>query len=302
MSNKSFKLENINDIKRVFDSIDTFIFDCDGVIWRANNLIKGVKEALTLMKKNNKRTIFVTNNSTKTREEYFKKFSSFDLPIDINDIFSSAYSTAYYLRNVLDFPKDKRVYVLGTQGLIKEIEDVGVNAFGYEDNITEPFASEEDIFNEVKPDDSVGAVVVGFDMKVNYKKYSKAYTYITSNPDCHFLVTNSDITYPVQNFVLPEAGSVVAPLIAAVKNKEPVFLGKPTANMINCISQKFNLDLKRACMVGDRLDTDMVFGKNNNITTLLVLTGVTSEEALLNQDKIIPDYYIEGLNSFNQIQ
>jgi len=49
-----------------------------------------------------------------------------------NDIFSSAYSTAYYLKNVINFPKDKRVYVLGTKGLIKEIEDVGVNAFGYE--------------------------------------------------------------------------------------------------------------------------------------------------------------------------
>ncbi|OUM62126.1 hypothetical protein PIROE2DRAFT_44607, partial [Piromyces sp. E2] len=169
-----------------------------------------------------------------------------------NDIFSSAYSTAYYLKNVINFPKDKRVYVLGTKGLIKEIEDVGVNAFGFEDNVTEPFANEEEIFNEIKPDDSVEAVVVGFDMKVNYKKYSKAYTYITSNPKCRFLVTNSDITYPVQNSVLPEAGSVVAPLIAAVKNKEPVFLGKPTANMINCISQKFNLDLKRTCMVGDR--------------------------------------------------
>jgi len=52
MTEKSFKLENINDIKKFFDSYDTFIFDCDGVIWRANNLIKGVKEALTLMKKN----------------------------------------------------------------------------------------------------------------------------------------------------------------------------------------------------------------------------------------------------------
>jgi len=300
MTTKSFKLEKINDIKNFFDSYDTFIFDCDGVIWRANNLIKGVKEALTLMKKNNKKTIFVTNNSTKSREEYFKKFSSFNLPIDINDIFSSAYSTAYYLKNVINFPKDKRVYVLGTKGLIKEIEDVGVNAFGYEDNITEPFSSEEDIFNSIHPDDSVGAVVVGFDVKVNYKKYAKACTYINTNPDCQFLVTNSDITYPVQNSVLPEAGSVVAPLIA-VANKEPVFLGKPTANMINCISQKFNLDLKRTCMVGDRLDTDMVFGKNNNITTLLVLTGVTSEEALLNQNAIIPDYYIDGLNSFNQI-
>eukprot|EP00833_Pecoramyces_ruminatium_P014587 jgi/Orpsp1_1/1188619/evm.model.d7180000066132.1 len=132
MSKKSYKLESINDIKNFFDSYDTFIFDCDGVIWRANNLIKGVKEALTLMKKKNKKTIFVTNNSTKTREEYFKKFSSFNLPIDINDIFSSAYSTAYYLKNVINFPKDKKVYVLGSKGLIKEIEDVGVNAFGYE--------------------------------------------------------------------------------------------------------------------------------------------------------------------------
>jgi len=300
MTEKSFKLENINDIKQFFDSYDTFIFDCDGVIWRANNLIKGVKEALTLMKKNNKRTIFVTNNSTKSREEYFKKFSSLNLPVDINDIFSSAYSTAYYLGNVIKFPKDKRVYVIGTKGLIKEIEDAGVNAFGYEDNITEPFTSEENVFKSIEPDDSVGAVVVGFDMKINYKKYAKAYTYINSNPECLFLITNSDITYPVQNAVLPEAGSVVAPLIA-IANKEPVFLGKPTANMINCISQKFNLDLKRTCMVGDRLDTDMVFGKNNNITTLLVLTGVTSEEALLNQNEIIPDYYIAGLNSFNQI-
>jgi len=49
---KSYKLENINDIKDFFEAYDTFIFDCDGVIWRANNLIKGVKEALTLMKKN----------------------------------------------------------------------------------------------------------------------------------------------------------------------------------------------------------------------------------------------------------
>jgi phosphoglycolate phosphatase len=46
------------------------------------------------------------------------------------------------------------------------------------------------------------------------------------------------------------------------------------------------------CMVGDRLDTDILFGQNAGCKTLLVLTGVTSESNLLDKgNKIEPDYY-----------
>ena len=40
---------------------------------------------------------------------------------------------------------------------------------------------------------------------------------------------------------------------------------------------------------------------NNIYQFISIKIGVTSEEALLNQNAIIPDYYIDGLNSFNRI-
>lgn len=48
--------------------------------------------------------------------------------------------------------------------------------------------------------------------------------------------------------------------------------------------------------VGDRLDTDVLFGKNGGLTTALVLSGVTSEETLLSpKNSIHPDYYMSEL-------
>lgn len=49
-------------------------------------------------------------------------------------------------------------------------------------------------------------------------------------------------------------------------------------------------------MVGDRLDTDILFGKNGGVGTLLVLTGVTSHEDLANvQADRVPDFVTVSL-------
>ncbi len=71
---------------------DVFIFDCDGVIWwvtskcwksilsdviffrKGDTLIAGAKEALNKLRKLNKQVFFITNNSTKSRNGYLKKF------------------------------------------------------------------------------------------------------------------------------------------------------------------------------------------------------------------------------------
>jgi len=49
-------------------------------------------------------------------------------------------------------------------------------------------------------------------------------------------------------------------------------------------------------MVGDRLDTDILFGKDNGTNTLLVLTGVTTEAELKSDSNtIVPDAYTTKL-------
>lgn len=56
-------------------------------------------------------------------------------------------------------------------------------------------------------------------------------------------------------------------------------------------------------MVGDRLDTDIEFGRQGNIATLLVLTGVTHEqEALDPEEPIKPSYIISSFGEFAKVE
>jgi 4-nitrophenyl phosphatase len=73
------------------DKFDTFLFDCDGVIWQGNNLIPGVHSVLETLKRLGKRILFVTNNSSKSRTSYLEKFASLGIHTGIDNIFGSSY-------------------------------------------------------------------------------------------------------------------------------------------------------------------------------------------------------------------
>ena len=74
-----------------------FIFDCDGVIWRGDVAIANVKETLASLRAAGKKCFFVTNNSTKSRAGYKKKFESLGLDVAAEEIFSSSFAAAAHL-------------------------------------------------------------------------------------------------------------------------------------------------------------------------------------------------------------
>ena len=59
--------------------LKTFIFDCDGVLWRGNEKLPHVANFMKLLRAENKNVFFVTNNSTKTRSQYVSKFGRHDI-------------------------------------------------------------------------------------------------------------------------------------------------------------------------------------------------------------------------------
>jgi 4-nitrophenyl phosphatase len=65
--------------------------------------------------------------------------------------------------------------------------------------------------------------------------------------------------------------------------------------MMDVIVESYDLDRSRTVMVGDRLNTDIMFGKMGGLQSLLVLTGVTSEETAI-ASETQPDYYLDSLS------
>jgi len=266
----SVRISSPNEYAKLLDNYDTWLFDCDGVLWRGDHLIEGVTEVLDMLRRQNKKVVFVTNNATKSRRSYKSKFDQLGVQAHVDEIYGSAYAAAVYLSSVIKLPKTKKVYVIGMSGLEEELRDEGITIIGgtdLEDNTLEPFD-----LSKFTLDPEVGAVVCGLDTQINYTKLSKAFQYLTRNPGCHFIATNEDSTYPSSAGLLPGAGSISAPLRYAL-GQNPVCTGKPASTMLDCVKAKVHFDPKRTIMIGDRLNTDILFGKNGGLTTLLVLTG-----------------------------
>lgn len=82
--------------------------------------------------------------------------------------------------------------------------------------------------------------------------------------------------------------------------RQALVVGKPSPYMFECIAEHFSLDPARMLMVGDRLETDILFGHRCGMTTVLTLTGVSRlEEAqaylAASQHDLVPHYYVESI-------
>ena len=91
----------------------------------------------------------------------------------------------------------------------------------------------------------------------------------------------------------------MAGAIKGCTGREPTLVGKPSPLMIDYMVEKYGIERSRICMVGDRLDTDILFGQNNGLKSCLTLSGVTAEEKLLSpENKVKPDYYVDSIAQF----
>ncbi|KAI3988122.1 hypothetical protein MKX01_011911 [Papaver californicum] len=291
---KASSAEALKNANELIDSVETFIFDCDGVIWKGDSLIDGVPETLDMLRAKGKRLVFVTNNSTKSRKQYGKKFETLGLSVNEEEIFASSFAAAAYLKSI-NFPKDKKVYVVGEEGILKELDLAEYQHLGGPEDGGKKI--------ELKPgflmehDESVGAVVVGFDRNFNYYKVQYATLCIRENPGCLFIATNRDaVTHLTDAQEWAGGGSMVGAIVGSTQ-REPIVVGKPSTFMMDYVSEKFGIQKSQICMVGDRLDTDILFGQNGGCKTLLVLSGVTSLPMLQSpSNSIKPDFYTNKIS------
>ncbi|WFD06827.1 4-nitrophenylphosphatase [Malassezia vespertilionis] len=309
--NGAFKLlDSVNDYEALVARYDNFLF----VLWSGPDVLPGVLDVLSKLRARGKRILFVTNNASKSRRMLLNRFQKVGIEATEDEVFSSAYASAVYLKQVLKFPTDRKVFVIGMSGIEEELDCVGVQHIGGSQpcdvsvqGVDFSALLQQDVF-----DDSVAAVLCGIDTQLSYVKMALAFRYITradatepvksgmQGGGCHFLCTNGDVTFPSNDGFWPGAGACWAGLRDASK-REPVVVGKPHQPMIDTIfASHRDFDRARTIMVGDRLDTDIKFGANGGLDTLLVLTGVTTMSAVTAQDApAVPTYVVQSLGDMD---
>ncbi|XP_052844215.1 glycerol-3-phosphate phosphatase [Drosophila gunungcola] len=278
-------------------SFDSVITDCDGVLWIYGQALEGSADVMNQFKAMGKSIYFCTNNSTKTRSELLKKGVELGFDIKENGIISTAHATAAYLKR-RNF--SKRVFVIGSEGITKELDAVGIK---HTQVGPEPMQGSlvEFMAQHLKLDTDIGAVVVGFDEHFSFPKMMKAASYL-NDPECLFVATNTDERFPMPNMIVPGSGSFVR-AIQTCAEREPIVVGKPNPAICESLVSQKKIDPSRTLMIGDRANTDILLGYNCGFQTLLVGSGIHQlkdvDQWKLSQDpedkKLIPDVYLPKL-------
>jgi 4-nitrophenyl phosphatase len=224
------------------------------------------------------------------------------IPATVEEVFGSSYSAAIYISRILQpAPHKRKVFILGESGIEAELDSENIPHIGgsdpaYRRDMTPSDYARIAARDPAILDPEVGVVLAGLDFHFNYLKTALAYHYITGPNAATFLATNIDSTLPSAGALFPGAGTISAPLIKMLGGREPLALGKPSQAMMDAIEGKFRFEREKTCMVGDRVNTDILFGIEGKLGgTLAVLTGVSTKEEVL-EGEIRPMAYVDRLS------
>ena len=133
----------------------------------------------------------------------------------------------------------------------------------------------------VEVDAEVKAVVAGINYTFSYRKLCMASLFIQLNK-AQFIATNKDkvFTTMVPERKMPAGGTMVTS-IQYTTQTEPLLIGKPTTRIFETLLSEHSLQdepRSKFLMIGDTLETDIKFGNNCGIDTLLVLSGNSNME------------------------
>ncbi len=227
------------------------LLDLDGTVYIDGALIGDVQNTLEYFRRKGVRLVYLTNNSSRTSKEYVKRLKKIGIFDERDIVYSSLDSAVDY---ILDNYADKTVYPVATKSVVKGIKKSGIK-------ITETRAD---------------IVLLTFDRELDYKKIVKANELMVKGAT--YIATHPDLVCPAPDVNIPDLGSFIKAFESSSGRLPDVITGKPYKILADYIMKRLNLAPEQVTMVGDRLYTDIAFGVNSKINTVLVLSGETTAE------------------------
>lgn len=256
-------------IESILKNIRAMMIDIDGTLLSGKQVLPGMAEFLTFLNDHSIKFIILTNNSTRTPDYYLNQIRSNGGDLKLQNILTCASVTADYIKANYS---GRKVYVIGETGILTALEQEGFT-------ILKDFSEQADF------------VVVGGDHYITYEKIKFGCLHLRNG--AQLIGTNPDVVSPSEEGLIPECGTNIAALEAA-SGKKAIVIGKPNPLMFDGGLKVLGSQPSETAMIGDRLETDILGGKQAGLSTILVETGVDNRASIL-QKGIQPDLVVVNL-------
>lgn len=258
--------------KHSLNDLSLFMLDMDGTIYLGDRLFDCTIPFLETLRKQGKRYLFLTNNSSKNRNAYVEKLARLGIEAEPDDVFTSGEATTLYLRET---HPGASVCVIGMKTLEDEFREAGFR------------------LENKHPD----CLVLGFDQTLDYAKLTLLCDHVRAG--IPYIATHPDYNCPVENGFIPDIGATIAYVQASTGRLPDKVVGKPHAGIAEAVMKKYGVQADELAMVGDRLYTDIALGGEAGITSILVYSGETTREDYAKSD-IKADYVFDDLNGIRE--
>jgi HAD superfamily hydrolase (TIGR01450 family) len=249
------------------EGVKAIFLDLDGTIYLGGELIEGALEFLNRCEKQGIQRFFLSNNSSRSVDEYVNKLHKFGIPCTAEDVLLSTHDLLSWLssNNITE------TYLVGTEGMRSMLEAGGVS--------TKSKAPQY--------------VVLGYDTEITYEKLETAS--ILLHKGVPMVASHPDMVCPSPDGGLPDTGAYMALFEATTGVRPEHICGKPNPGMILHKVEELGLQPQQCVMVGDRLYTDIEMANRAGVKGVLVLSGEATLEDL-EQSPQNPDLVVNSVD------
>jgi HAD superfamily hydrolase (TIGR01450 family) len=252
-------------------SYDGLIIDLDGVIWLGDDPIAGAADAVTALRADGIRVLFLTNEPLRSRTAIAARLTEIGIPATSADVMTSAAAAARTVASLAGL-RTRCALVVGPPALRDEINGAGFRLLGCED------AARAEV------------VVVGGHDGFDYRELRAATAAVRHG--ARLFATGRDPVFPAPGGLQPATGAIVA-AIETAGGMPAVVVGKPEPIAFEIACEAL-AGCNRIAAIGDNLTTDIAGAKHAGLDAILVLTG-TASRADLERAVVRPDLVLDSL-------
>src|SRR5690625_1098756 len=253
---------------------NAYVFDLDGTVYLGDELIPQAKETIDSLKDNGAAIRYITNNPTRTTQQYADKLSNLGIQTDESEVFNTVRSSVSWLHR---YSPDATVYPIGEAPLIDALTEYGI-------------AISDD-------PEEIDIVLVSYDRQLTYAKLKVAFDALWRSNPARLMATNPDKYCPLPGGKgEPDSGAILAALETATNIRAERHFGKPNRELIEEVLQEVSLGVEDAIIIGDRLETDIEMAHRLMMDSALVLTGDAQLKDLHGQvPSALPTYVLDSI-------